>query len=173
MGGPKWSAMSDKSTCQHIHKVSFPALPSPNSPRSGKAIRHGSLVLALPRLPMSLTGHRPCGMTSLSPGPIPISFLAWIANHAGFPPSKRPGLFHLKDLCSLLASAPGLPREVLSRHSGLRQLLPLQRSFAPPQVHRRLFYFLHSPCQYLNIKFVYVFISVLLPPSRQVPGGQR
>lgn len=98
MGGPKWSGMSDKSTCQHTHMVSFPALPSPNSPRSGKAIRHGSLVLALPRLPMSLPGHQPCGMASLSPGPIPISSLALIANHAGFPPSKRPGLFHLRDL---------------------------------------------------------------------------
>lgn len=88
MGGPKWSGMSDKSTCQHTHMVSFPALPSPNSPRSGKAVCHGSLVLALPRLPMSLTGHQPCGMAPLSPGPIPISSLALIANHAGFPPSK-------------------------------------------------------------------------------------
>lgn len=123
--------MSDKRTCQHTHMVSFPALPSPNSPRSGKAVRHGSLVPALPRLPMSLTGHRPCGTASLSSGPIPISCLALIANHAGFPPSTRPGLFHLKDLCLLLASAPGLPREVLSHHSGLRQLLPLQRSFDP------------------------------------------
>lgn len=88
MGGPKWSGMSDKSTCQHTHMASFPAVPSPNSPRSGKAVCHGSLVLALPRLPMSLTGHQPCGMAPLSPGPIPISSLALIANHAGFPPSK-------------------------------------------------------------------------------------
>lgn len=172
MGGPKWSGMSDKSTCLHTQMVSFPALPSPNSPRSVKAVRHGSLVLALPRLPISLMGHRPCRMTSLSAGPIPISYLALIANHTGFPPSKRPGLFHLKDLCSLLALAPDLPREVLSHHSGLRQLLPLQRGFAPPQVHRSL---LFSPLS-SSILEHHICVSAYFcsfPPSRQVPGGQR
>lgn len=180
MGGMKWSGMSDKSTYQNTPMASFPALPlthlsKVSESHSPRITGPGSDQAAcFPHGSQGPAGWRHC---PLAPPSSPT--LNWLPTTLAFLlPKGQAGPFHLKDLCLLLALAPGCPKEGLSHQLGLMQLLPPQRSFPLPQVHSGLFYFLHCPCQYhiwisyLNIIFVSLFISVFFP-SWQVPGGQR